>query len=128
MRRNSPGFTLIELMIVVAVIGILAGISITLYGSVQQRARVSKVQGDLRAIASAAAIYQAHTGTLPPSIAALTATASNGAGQPAGPFLNGVPTLPSGGSPTWSAYSYTSNANGTFSISATGDGTTVVVP
>jgi general secretion pathway protein G len=128
MRRNSAGFTLIELMIVVAVIGILAAISIPLYGSMQQRARVSKVQADLRAIASAASAYQAHTGTLPPDIATLTASASNGAGQAAGPFLNGVPTLPSGGVPTWSTYSYASNANGTFSISATGDGTTVAVP
>jgi type II secretion system protein G len=128
MRRNSAGFTLIELMIVVAVIGILAAISIPLYGSVQQRARVSKVQADLRAIASAVSAYQAHTGNLPPDIAALTTPVSNGAGQIAGPFLNGVPTLPPGGVPTWSTYSYVSNANGTFSISATGDGTTVAVP
>ena len=125
--RGSPGFTLIELMIVVAVIGILAAIVLPLYGSLQQRARVSKVQADLRSIASAASGYMAHTGSLPPDIPSLVATASNPEGQIAGPFLNGVPTLPSGGSPTWSAYAYTSNANGTFSISATGDGTTISV-
>jgi prepilin-type N-terminal cleavage/methylation domain-containing protein len=119
MRRNSAGFTLIELMIVVAVIGILAAISIPLYGSVQQRARISKVQADLRAIAAAVSADQAHTGNFPPEIAA---------GQIAGPFLNGVPTLPSGGVPTWSTYAYASNANGMFSLSATGDGTTVAVP
>ena len=115
-------------MIVVAVIGILAAISITLYGTMQQRARVSKVQADLRSMASAAATYQALVGTPPPDLASLTMTASDSGGQIAGPFLNALPTLPSGGTPTWSAYTYASNANGTFSITAQGDGTVISVP
>ena len=126
--RNARGFTLIELLIVVAVIGILATLAMTLYGSMQQRARVSKVQADLRSIASAASAFQAHTGALPPDIASLTATASNPDGASAGPFLNAMPTLPTGGTPTWGAYAYVSNANGTFTISAQGDGTTISVP
>jgi prepilin-type N-terminal cleavage/methylation domain-containing protein len=125
---NQRGFTLIELMIVVAIIGILAAIAIPLWTNVQARARVAKAQADMRTLASSVSIYAAHMGNMPAALTDLTAPAINGLNQSAGPFMASVPAPPPGGTPAWGAYAYASSTAGTFTITATGDGTTITVP
>src|SRR5262245_38609186 len=123
MGTQPQGFTLIELMIVVAIIGILTAIAFPLYAGIQARARVAKAQADARTLASAVTVFSAHTGALPAALANLTA-ATTVSGVTAGPFVSPLPTPPAG----WSAYAYTSNTNGTFAITTAGDSTTVTVP
>ena len=55
--RKHPGFTLLELLIVIAIIGILASLAAVSYSSAQRRARDSQRQSDLKAIQNAMEQY-----------------------------------------------------------------------
>lgn len=124
--RNERGFTLIELMVVVAIIGVLCAIGIPLYANITANARIAKAQADVRSLTGASLVWAAHMGTVPTGLNNLTSIGVNSYGQSAGPFLGTIPTPPSG----WgSSYTYVGNTGtGLFFISASGDGVTVKMP
>lgn len=66
-QRDSRlfAFTLIELLIVVAIIGILAAIAIPNFTSAQTRAKVARAYADMRSISTALESYRVHHGTYP---------------------------------------------------------------
>ena len=65
--RKSPvvGFTIVELLIVIVILGVLATIVIVAYSGVQERARSAKRQNDIAAVQKIVEAYNAEKGEYP---------------------------------------------------------------
>ena len=63
MRRHA--FTLVELLIVVAIIAILSALALVNFANAQSRAKVARVKADIRTIAAALECYHTDEGIYP---------------------------------------------------------------
>jgi len=69
--RNTKGFTLIELMIVVVIIGILAALAIPRFTKASDRAKEKEADGIIKQVFTLQQTYRAQHGTLAADVAAL---------------------------------------------------------
>ncbi len=115
---NAKGFSLLELLVVVAIVGLLAAIAIPQFSSYGTRAVDSQMKSDLKNAALAMDSYFAEHKVYPTSVAAIVSAAFN---QTQGVALTiAVPTpssftitatKPSGTQPNFTFDSVTGNIN-----------------
>lgn len=106
--RSVTGFTLVELLTVIAVIGILATVTIASLGGVRERARDGERITEIGMITLSLELYYDFCGEYPAPVGeVLVKTAGNGCtGVTLADFMSGdVPTQPGG-----SDYDYETNA------------------
>lgn len=65
MTRKQPGFTLVELLVVVTVIAILAGLVLGVAGQIQNKSARARAETEITAISNALESYKAEYGFYP---------------------------------------------------------------
>ena len=106
MKNSKKGFTLVEIMIVVVIIGLLAAMAIPAFKKVRDNSQTKAITNNLRQLASAADQYFLENGVTSVTSAALVGTSSyiKAVDQVAGetypsPIEQGTPITASGGTP-----------------------------
>jgi len=100
-KNGQKGFTLIELMIVIAIIGILAAIAIPQFAAYRERGYIASMQADLNSIRIAEEAYYVDEGTYVALNGVTTETVNNESNNPLKNY--GLRSLSDGNSVTVSA-------------------------
>nr|VFJ54767.1 MAG: general secretion pathway protein G [Candidatus Kentron sp. FW]VFJ62530.1 MAG: general secretion pathway protein G [Candidatus Kentron sp. FW] len=98
MKHNS-GFTLIEVMVVVVILGILAAIVVPKVMDRPDAARITKAEQDIRALENALSLYRLDNFRYPTTDEGLEALVSGGTGnevRKSGGYLSRIPKDPWG--------------------------------
>jgi prepilin-type N-terminal cleavage/methylation domain-containing protein len=91
-RKNKKGFTLVELMVVVVILGILVAIAVPVYNASTDKAKVAAIHANEAVIKSAISMYSAANDGAMPDTADLASYVPN---WPTGfSVADGVITVP----------------------------------
>lgn len=70
--NGSAGFTLVEILLVMVIIGVLAGVVVANFGGRGKEARINATRSSIAAICTAIDLYEVETGKYPSSLQDLT--------------------------------------------------------
>lgn len=113
LRRRQGGFTLIEVMVVIVIIGIMAALVVPNLAGRQDQAQVTAAKSDLRALGNALELYKLDNFSYPSTEQGLDALVQKPGGFPEpknwapGGYVKKVPTDPWG-----NPYRYISSGDG----------------
>lgn len=105
MRKTTSGFTIVELLITVVIIGILAAITVVAFNGIQDRARTAKINSDLAALNKAVQVARTLENSLMTNITGSIWTSGSCEALPSGSDLSNK-TL---ASDCWADYTNTLN-------------------
>ena len=89
--KKYPGFTIVELLIVIVVIAILASVTVVAFNGVQQRAAATSVGAAINAYAKAIKLYKVDNGRYPVPYAGTVARACLGSSASVYPAAGSYP-------------------------------------
>jgi prepilin-type N-terminal cleavage/methylation domain-containing protein len=84
--KNERGFTIMELLVVIVIIGVLAAIGVPAYKNMTDKARKTACQANQRAMSTAVGMYYVEQGKYPDEIADTTTAA----GDVLTPYLDNI--------------------------------------
>jgi len=121
---TKKAFTLIELLMVIAVIGILVGILLPRFRGMQEEGNIAKAKGELRTLQSAVESYYIHNNNAYPATGAAALQTALASAVPS--IIDFVPTDPFG----TGDYAYVLSGNGDYyliySVGAGGNGSATI--
>ncbi len=90
--KAKSGFTLVEILIVVVILGILAAIVIPQFSNASSEAKLASLKSNLQSIRAQIQLYKIKNDDSSPTVAAFTSQMTTDANN--GPFLQSIPTNP----------------------------------